>query len=1210
MVKDKAEGLQIGSVINDRYKLEEHLGEGGMGVVYRGHDTMLDRQVAVKLLSGAGLGSQGKVRLLHEAKAVAKLNHTHIVSIYDAGEVDETAYIVMELIEGKSLREMPVSSLSDTLTFVNQICLALDHAHQMGIIHRDLKPENIMLTPDQTIKLVDFGLALAGGRARITEEGTMVGTFSYIAPELIQGQDATPQSDLYALGVVMYELTTGRAPFVADNLVEVISQHIHAPVIPPTKYNPAIPPALEYIIIKLLSKDLHDRPESATQLIADLEPVTIKLTSSSILPTKVKATSEKSSDRIIQLNRMVRGRMVGRKEEIGELREFWDRASKGEGHMVLLSGEPGVGKTRLSKELAVYAQLRGGLVMKGHFHPELGAPYIGFWETLNKYLQSITPEEAKEQVGSGGPELIKLVPEIGELIKGIVASSPMGEVEAEQIRLFNQVSQFLSRIAINKPILLMLEDLHWADKPSLLLLYFLVRNVLKVPILILGTYREVDLELAKPFYETLLGLNREHLYSRIVLDRLSKEGVGEMLSLFLDGPVDNQVINNIMTETKGNPFFVEEIIKALVEQNAISEQDGTWKPAQGIQLEVPQSIQLAVGGRLERLSENTKKVLTQAAVLGREFDTEILLAMGDWNEDDLIDALDEAEEAQVIHELKGTGSDKCDFEHALFVQVIYDDINNRRRARIHQQAGEAIEKVYAKQIDQHVEQLSHHFSLARTGAADKAAEYSLQAAKKAVKVYAHDQAVRYYQTALDALEDLGNLEKITETWESLGDTHTTTNFTEKALGAYEKALEAREKNGQVQDEKTGKLYRKLGYSEIDREKANQYYIQALSLTPESESAERAIIQSKLAEYTARTNLTEGTGQMKVALKLAEDTNDPIALASVYDSLCIIHIMEDDLEGFLDSSRKQAKALEGTDDYHGRFHAYWNASAAAWIRGKYKEGEAFAIEAQGISEKLNAPGWESLTLAMFTSIFVAQGRWDEVLIHTESILPLFKQMGGNNCFCYIFAGFAEIEARRGFVDEAQIFMSNAQDVWKLLDAPKGVKMWQFFEHFYLREWENAWAVVEELREQKASTLGSAAPNIFLYSSMMPEVAARVGHYTEAVSSAKEVIEKAQSPEVPPLIASAHFALGLANAGQENWDAALSEYKDSLQRFKDLGKLWDIANLQYEIGLAHINRGQSDDKNKAQEYLVQALKGFEDLKAKPGMIQVQDALEKIN
>ena len=169
---------------------------------------------------------------------------------------------------------------------------------------------------------------------------------------------------------------------------------------------------------------------------------------------------------------------VGRRREMGELVSALEDSIEGRGRLVMLVGEPGIGKTRTAEELAVYAQLRGGLVMKGHFHPELGAPYIGFWEALNEYLHSITPDEVKKQIGSGGPELIKLVPEIGELIKGIVASSPMGEVEAEQIRLFNQVTQFLIRLTEDKPLLLMLEDLHWADKPSLLLLYFLVRNIL------------------------------------------------------------------------------------------------------------------------------------------------------------------------------------------------------------------------------------------------------------------------------------------------------------------------------------------------------------------------------------------------------------------------------------------------------------------------------------------------------------------------------------------------------------------------------------------------------------------------------------------------------------------------------------------------------------------------------------------------------------
>ncbi len=199
-------------VLANRYRLDAELGQGGMGTVYRAHDLLLDRAVAVKVISDPGLGSAGQARLLHEARAAAKLNHPNIVSIYDVGAADASdgaPFIVMDLVEGQSLWQRGFLPLPEALGVARQICGALDHAHAHGIIHRDLKPENIVLTSTQTAKLMDFGLARSLDGPRLTEEGVVVGTFSYLAPEILMGQEATALSDLYALGVILYELTTG-----------------------------------------------------------------------------------------------------------------------------------------------------------------------------------------------------------------------------------------------------------------------------------------------------------------------------------------------------------------------------------------------------------------------------------------------------------------------------------------------------------------------------------------------------------------------------------------------------------------------------------------------------------------------------------------------------------------------------------------------------------------------------------------------------------------------------------------------------------------------------------------------------------------------------------------------------------------------------------------------------------------------------------------
>lgn len=265
--------MHLGQPFLQRYRIEYQLGQGGMGVVYHAYDTVLQRPVALKVLNAQQLDTTGHARLLIEAQAIAKLNHPNIVNIYDVGQADDQTFIVMELVGGQTLRACLPLPWVEILPLAEQICAALEHAHMVGVIHRDLKPENIMLMPNGQIKLMDFGLAHSHTAPSLTEEGALVGTVAYLAPELIQGDRPNPQSDLYALGVVLYELLTGQTPFTG-NLITIISQHLHARVVPPSTHNAAIPATLETLVMQLLAKNPTQRPASAaavrTALQADL----------------------------------------------------------------------------------------------------------------------------------------------------------------------------------------------------------------------------------------------------------------------------------------------------------------------------------------------------------------------------------------------------------------------------------------------------------------------------------------------------------------------------------------------------------------------------------------------------------------------------------------------------------------------------------------------------------------------------------------------------------------------------------------------------------------------------------------------------------------------------------------------------------------------------------------------------------------------------
>jgi eukaryotic-like serine/threonine-protein kinase len=372
--------------LDDRYLLEEEIGRGGMGVVYRAQDTLLNRAVAVKLLATDTLGTEGRARLLHEAQAAAQLNHPNIITIYDAGEFDGASYLVMELLEGESLYDRRPPSLPDILRIGQQICTALEHAHANGVIHRDLKPENVIVTRDGTAKLTDFGLARSVA-SRLTVEGGFMGTVFYLPPEQALGKPIDGRTDLYAFGVLLYELVAGQLPFTADDPVAVISQHLYAPPIPPSTHNCDLPPALDRLIMQLLQKNPDERPASATvvgQKLAHIQQVLL----SPVATDDAEPTPS-------PLEQLARGRLVGREKEMTEAKALWRQATltPGDRHVLLISGEPGVGKTPFMREIRARAEISGATVLAGECYASGTAPYAPIAQMLR---QALTPPAAGE----------------------------------------------------------------------------------------------------------------------------------------------------------------------------------------------------------------------------------------------------------------------------------------------------------------------------------------------------------------------------------------------------------------------------------------------------------------------------------------------------------------------------------------------------------------------------------------------------------------------------------------------------------------------------------------------------------------------------------------------------------------------------------------------------------------------------------------------
>jgi len=517
------------SFASGRYLVRRPLGQGGQKKVYLARDDRLDRDVVIALLKTDQLGADSVPRLIREAQAMARLgSHPNIVTVYDIGDEDGRPFIVSQYVEGGSVADLLKSADKHRLSFDqvirigSQICQALVHCHSQGIIHRDLKPGNVWLSQDGTAKLGDFGLAVSADFSRITLEGALVGTVVYMPPELMLGHQAEPRSDLYSLGVMLYEVVTGRPPFMGDQFVAIISQHINSPPVAPSWHNPEVPQALETLILRLLAKSPEERPESAAEVAKALAAIA---SSSPELADRAVPHDAKS------LSRLAGGVFIGREQETKELRVALNETLAGKGHLFMLVGEPGSGKTRMTEQLATYARLCNSQVLIGRCYEGEGAPAFWPWlQIVRSYAQEMEPEKLLSTMGPGAADIAQVVSEIKERLPDLPAPPPL-EPEQARFRLFDSVTTFLKNASKLQALVVILDDLHWADKPSLLLLQFLARELKDASILVIGTYRDMELGRQHPLSQTLGELSRQGLSARIVLRGLTEQDVARFIEM-------------------------------------------------------------------------------------------------------------------------------------------------------------------------------------------------------------------------------------------------------------------------------------------------------------------------------------------------------------------------------------------------------------------------------------------------------------------------------------------------------------------------------------------------------------------------------------------------------------------------------------------------------------------------------------------------------
>lgn len=447
---------------------------------------------------------------------------------------------------------------------------------------------------------------------------------------------------------------------------------------------------------------------------------------------------------------------VGRTTEFQLLRRAWDE-TKGQGlPVVLVAGEPGVGKTRLAAELAGQVHGEGAMVLAGRCDEDLAVPFQLFVEPLRHFADHTPDDQLPALLGRFGGELVRLAPELAERVPGLpqpIASDP----ETERYRVFDAVAAWLAEISRRHPLLLVFDDLHWAAKPNLLLLRHILRAAMPGRMLVVGTYRDTDLSYGHPLVELMADLRRGATMSQVVLGGLSPEGVIAYLEELVGRSLEENelaVAQAIHSHTQGNPFFVREVLRHLADTGAVAQREGRWYARLPVEeLGIPQGVREVVRRRLTRLSETCNHVLQVATVMGLEFEPTVLGAAADLDEEHVVTALEESIAGRLVAESSTRGL-RYRFTHSLVRDTIYGELSTARRAMLHRRVAQAVASVYAGRLDDQLPALAHHYANATVplGAGKEAVAFACEAGERALVQLAHHDAVRFYEQALEFLE--------------------------------------------------------------------------------------------------------------------------------------------------------------------------------------------------------------------------------------------------------------------------------------------------------------------------------------------------------------------------------------------------------------------------------------------------------------------------
>jgi predicted ATPase/predicted Ser/Thr protein kinase len=754
------------------YEVLEELGRGGMGVIYKAREANLGRHVALKFLPPEySRDSDRLTRLLREARTASALNHPHICTVHALGEHQGRPYIAMEFIEGVTLATILARriEIEEAARLIRQAAQALAAAHAAGVVHRDVKPDNIMVRSDGYVKVLDFGLArrlptLAHPGAEssaATEPGAILGTVAYMSPEQTRGGPVGSASDVFSLGIVLYQLVAGQHPFQTESPLGMLHAIAARRPLSPSRLNPAVPAGLSGLIEAMLHKDPRLRPTAV-----DVE-------------ARLASLAAAESPHVVSAGAQP---IVHREPELDRLRTALDEAEAGRGGVVCLAGEPGIGKTTLVDDFlrGVAESGRTCLIARGRCSERLAEAeaYLPVLDALEDLLAAdasgavaramqVVAPTWYAQLAPAGARLAEtrdppsVLSAENDREKALHGRPERASSQQAMLREFCTLVQEISRLGA---VVLFLDDVHWADVSTVDLLAQLGRHCPSLRVLVLVTYRPTEMLLGPhPFHRVRLELEERGACIELLLGFLSREDIRAYLALAFPGHAfPEDFADLIYARTEGSPLFLVDLLRYLKERGVVAESGGRWSLAQDLpdlRRELPRSVRSMIQRKLDRLDEEDRLLLSASSVQGHEFDSAVVagaLQLHAAEVEERLLALDRVHGlVRAVREQEFPGGAltvRYVFVHILYQQALYHDLQPTRRASLGAALAQTLEAHHGSQSAAAASELAWLYEVGRDFL--KAAHHAWRAALNAASVFAHREAAVLARRGLRILSSL------------------------------------------------------------------------------------------------------------------------------------------------------------------------------------------------------------------------------------------------------------------------------------------------------------------------------------------------------------------------------------------------------------------------------------------------------------------------